>query len=159
MAEEFLVDWKVDQPAVLSGKREELYALITIKPNIAKLGALLESGPSKSLAAHVVVIVDVSGSMQTLIREDVLRCVGGTCPFPLARTHERSSCRSFVTSLQRISHEAGMPITTSPGFCKYSVGVEQVEPMFKFIMQTLPQIQLILVILPGKSPVYGERGQ
>jgi eukaryotic translation initiation factor 2C len=95
---------------------------------------------------------------QTLIREDVLRCVGARVSH-LARTHERSSCRSFVTSLQRISHEAGMPITTSPGFCKYSVGVEQVEPMFKFIMQTLPQIQLILVILPGKSPVYGERAQ
>lgn len=70
MAEEFFLDWKVDQPAVLAGKREELYALITVKPNISKLGALLEGNSTKSLAAHVVVIVDVSGSMQYLIRDD-----------------------------------------------------------------------------------------
>ena len=65
--------------------------------------------------------------------------------------------RSFVASLQRLSLEAGMPVATQPAFCKYATGVEQVEPMFKHILSTLPYVQLVLVVLPGKSPVYGGR--
>ncbi len=71
MAEEFIVDWKVDQPAILAGQqREEVYALVTIRPNISVLGPLLESNTATSLPAHLVVIVDVSGSMNILIRDD-----------------------------------------------------------------------------------------
>lgn len=79
MAEEFILDWNVDQPAVLSGRKEELYAMITIRPNISKLGALLENAPTAPLPAHLVVVVDVSGSMKTLIRDDPhARTVGST---------------------------------------------------------------------------------
>ncbi|HUY35004.1 MAG TPA: vWA domain-containing protein [Pirellulales bacterium] len=70
MAEEFILDCKVDQPHVLAGKSEDLYALVTIRPNIAKLGPLLETTTATPLPAHLVVVVDVSGSMNSLIRDD-----------------------------------------------------------------------------------------
>lgn len=34
----------------------------------------------------------------------------------------------------------------------------QVEPMFKFIQSAFPSIQLIVVILGGKTPIYGKSG-
>ncbi|HET6879545.1 MAG TPA: VWA domain-containing protein, partial [Pirellulales bacterium] len=71
MAEEFVLDWKVDQPAIQAGHSESLYTLVTIRPNIAKLGDLLESaGDSAALPAHLIVVVDVSGSMHELIQAD-----------------------------------------------------------------------------------------
>jgi Ca-activated chloride channel family protein len=69
MAEEFILDWKVDQPAVLTGRREEVFTLVTVRPNLSKLGPLLE-GVQTALPAHLIVVVDVSGSMQLLIRDD-----------------------------------------------------------------------------------------
>ena len=35
-------------------------------------------------------------------------------------------------------------------------GSDQVEPMFKYLMNTFPNLQLIVVVLPGKTPVYAE---
>ncbi|MGH7136528.1 MAG: vWA domain-containing protein [Pirellulales bacterium] len=70
MAEEFVLDWKVDQPAIQAGHSESLYTLVTIRPNIAKLGALLESAVESTLPAHLIVVVDVSGLMQDLIQAD-----------------------------------------------------------------------------------------
>uniref|UniRef100_A0AC35TKG3 Protein argonaute-2 n=1 Tax=Rhabditophanes sp. KR3021 TaxID=114890 RepID=A0AC35TKG3_9BILA len=64
--------------------------------------------------------------------------------------------RNFTQSLQRISSDAGMPIIGQPCFCKYAVGVDQVEPMFKYLKQTYPGLQLVCVVLPGKTPVYAE---
>ena len=70
MAEEFLLECKLDQPAVLSGRSADVYSLITIKPNVARIGALMESGEGASLPAHLIVVVDVSGSMHMLIEPD-----------------------------------------------------------------------------------------
>jgi hypothetical protein len=70
VAEEFLLECRLDQPAVLSGRSADVYSLVTIKPNGVRLGSLLESSQSPSLAAHLIVIVDVSGSMDTLIEPD-----------------------------------------------------------------------------------------
>ncbi len=70
MAEEFLLECKLDQPAVLNGRSADVYSLVTIKPNGARLGSLLESSGGASLPAHLIVIVDVSGSMNTLIEPD-----------------------------------------------------------------------------------------
>jgi eukaryotic translation initiation factor 2C len=64
--------------------------------------------------------------------------------------------RSFTQHLQRISNDAGMPITGHPCFCKYAADVEQVEPMFKYLKNQYQSLQLILVVLPGKTPVYAE---
>lgn len=49
-----------------------------------------------------------------------------------------------------------MPIIGQPCFCKYAVGVDQVEAMFKYLKQTFAGIQLVCVVLPGKTPVYGK---
>ncbi len=66
-------------------------------------------------------------------------------------------CRNFTQQLQRISNDAGMPIIGQPCFCKYAMGVDQVEPMFKYLKQTFQGLQLVCVVLPGKTPVYGTR--
>ncbi|CCD73272.1 Protein argonaute-1 [Caenorhabditis elegans] len=69
---------------------------------------------------------------------------------------KENDLRMFTTQLQRISTDAGMPIIGTPMFCKYASGVEQVEPMFKYLKQTYSAIQLIVVVLPGKTPIYAE---
>lgn len=64
--------------------------------------------------------------------------------------------RNFTQQLQRISTDAGMAILGQPCFCKYATGPDQVEPMFRYLKNTYPGLQLIVVVLPGKTPVYGE---
>ncbi len=49
-----------------------------------------------------------------------------------------------------------MPIMGQPCFCKYATGPDQVEPMFRYLKNTYPGLQLIVVVLPGKTPVYGQ---
>lgn len=70
MSEEFILECKLDQPAILTGHSADLYTLVTIRPNISKLGALLENTPDTALPAHLIVVVDVSGSMASLIEPD-----------------------------------------------------------------------------------------
>ncbi|XP_072175930.1 protein argonaute-2-like [Diadema setosum] len=64
--------------------------------------------------------------------------------------------RNFTLQLQKISNDAGMPIKWQPCFCKYAVGADQVEPMFRHLKKNFPKLQLIIVVLPGKTPVYAE---
>lgn len=49
-----------------------------------------------------------------------------------------------------------MPIQGQPCFCKYAQGADSVEPMFRHLKNTYSGLQLIIVILPGKTPVYGK---
>ncbi|EFP03408.1 hypothetical protein CRE_09584 [Caenorhabditis remanei] len=70
---------------------------------------------------------------------------------------KENDLRAFTQHLQRISHDAGMPIIGNPCFCKYAVGVEQVEPMFKYLKQNYPELQLVVIVLPGKTPVYDKK--
>jgi hypothetical protein len=65
------------------------------------------------------------------------------------------SDRSFTDQLRKISKDAGMPIQGQPCFCKYAQGADSVEPMFKHLKMSYVGLQLIVVILPGKTPVYG----
>ncbi len=51
-----------------------------------------------------------------------------------------------------------MPIQGQPCFCKYAQGADSVEPMFRHLKNTYSGLQLIIVILPGKTPVYGKNG-
>ena len=67
-----------------------------------------------------------------------------------------SACRSFTDQLRKISKDAGMPIQGQPCFCKYAQGADSVEPMFRHLKNTYAGLQLIIVILPGKTPVYGK---
>ena len=48
-----------------------------------------------------------------------------------------------------------MPIVGQPCFCKYATGPDQVEPMFRYLKNTYQGLQLVCVVLPGKTPVYG----
>lgn len=48
-----------------------------------------------------------------------------------------------------------MPIQGQPCFCKYAQGADSVEPMFRHLKNTYTGLQLVVVILPGKTPVYG----
>ncbi|XP_026819292.1 protein argonaute-2-like [Rhopalosiphum maidis] len=64
--------------------------------------------------------------------------------------------RLFITRLRRISIDAGMPIVDQPCFCNYATRLDQVEPMFNYLKSTFIGLQLIVIILPGKTPVYAE---
>lgn len=75
--------------------------------------------------------------------------------FAPQRTVREDALRLFIAQLQRISNDAGMPIIGQPCFCKYANGPDQVEPMFKYLKMTFATLQLVCVILPGKTPVYG----
>lgn len=65
-------------------------------------------------------------------------------------------CRNFTQQLQKISNDAGMPIVGQPCFCKYATGPDQVEPMFRYLKSSFQALQLVVVVLPGKTPVYGK---
>ncbi|KAK2165838.1 hypothetical protein LSH36_45g16093 [Paralvinella palmiformis] len=41
-------------------------------------------------------------------------------------------------------------------FVSMPSGADQVEPMFRYLKNTYPGLQLIVVVLPGKTPVYAE---
>ncbi|XP_021356157.1 protein argonaute-2-like isoform X10 [Mizuhopecten yessoensis] len=76
--------------------------------------------------------------------------------FAPQRTVREDALRNFTQQLQRISNDAGMPIVGQPCFCKYATGPDQVEPMFRYLKNTYQGLQLIVVVLPGKTPVYAE---
>lgn len=38
---------------------------------------------------------------------------------------------------------------------KYATGADQVEPMLNYLKSAFTGLQLVIVILPGKTPVYG----
>ncbi|XP_027205239.1 protein argonaute-1 [Dermatophagoides pteronyssinus] len=76
--------------------------------------------------------------------------------FSPQRLCREDALRSFTQSLQKISNDAGMPIIGQPCFCKYATGADQVEPMFRYLRQTYVGLQLVVCVLPGKTPVYAE---
>jgi eukaryotic translation initiation factor 2C len=76
--------------------------------------------------------------------------------FAPQRTVREDALRNFTQQLQKISNDAGMPIVGQPCFCKYATGPDQVEPMFRYLKNTFSQLQLVVVVLPGKTPVYAE---
>lgn len=75
--------------------------------------------------------------------------------FAPQRTVREDSLRNFTQQLQKISNDAGMPIIGQPCFCKYATGPDQVEPMFRYLKNSFNSLQLVVVVLPGKTPVYG----
>jgi hypothetical protein len=67
MAEPFYsLRWNVDQPFVLADRSDDVWAIVSVEPNPAALGT---AGPP-TLPTHLLVLVDVSGSMDFLIRPD-----------------------------------------------------------------------------------------
>ncbi|XP_064383428.1 protein argonaute-2-like [Halichondria panicea] len=76
--------------------------------------------------------------------------------FAQVRFCPEDKIRQFVFQLRRISNDAGMPVIKDPYFYRYVSGLENVEPLFRQLKQERPELQLIMVILPGKTPVYAE---
>lgn len=64
MSDAFTLRWKLDRPVVEQDKPEDVYALVTIEPNPTMLA---EGG---SVPTHLLLLVDVSGSMDFLVRHD-----------------------------------------------------------------------------------------
>ncbi|CAH1733328.1 unnamed protein product [Aphis gossypii] len=64
--------------------------------------------------------------------------------------------KNFITQLQTISNEAGMPLVGEPCYCKYAKGIDSVEPMFNYLKSTFTGLQLLIIVLPGKTRVYAE---
>lgn len=77
--------------------------------------------------------------------------------------------------MRKISSDAGMPFKRDPVFVRYmqgdmlaidilfivafpctALGVENVENWFRQLASDFEGLQLIMVVLPGKTPVYGE---
>jgi hypothetical protein len=67
MPEAFTLRWKLSQPYVHQDRPESLYTLLTIEPSPAVLGGLASD---TALPAHLIVLVDVSASMDYLMRHD-----------------------------------------------------------------------------------------
>uniref|UniRef100_A0A8K9XVG4 Protein argonaute-1 n=1 Tax=Oncorhynchus mykiss TaxID=8022 RepID=A0A8K9XVG4_ONCMY len=76
--------------------------------------------------------------------------------FATQRQCREEILKGFTDQLRKISKDAGMPIQGQPCFCKYAQGSDSVEPMFRHLKNTYAGLQLIIVILPGKTPVYAE---
>src|SRR6516225_10242947 len=66
MPDAFFLRWKLDRPFVEQNKGEEVYALVTIEPN----ASVLVQSSQAALPAHLIILVDVSGSMDILVRHD-----------------------------------------------------------------------------------------
>jgi hypothetical protein len=67
MPDAFTLRWKLNQPYVYQDRSENVYTLLTIEPDPAVLGGL---GSDTALPAHLIVLVDVSASMDFLMRHD-----------------------------------------------------------------------------------------
>ena len=65
-------------------------------------------------------------------------------------------CRHFIYQLRRISSDAGMPVMKDPFMQRYVQGMDNVEPLFRQLRAERLDLQLIMVVLPGKTPVYGK---
>lgn len=65
MSDAFRLRWKLDRPFLEQGKPEDIYVLLTVEPNTT-LGA----GSTSKLPVHLLLLVDVSGSMDFLVRHD-----------------------------------------------------------------------------------------
>jgi hypothetical protein len=68
MSEPFVLRWKLDRPYLEAEKSDDIFALLTIEPNPAALAA--SSAPPAALPTHLILLVDVSGSMNVLVRHD-----------------------------------------------------------------------------------------
>jgi len=66
MPDAFTLRCRLDQPYILHDRSEDVYALVTIEPN----PTILAAADHTVLPAHLIVLVDVSGSMDYLMRHD-----------------------------------------------------------------------------------------
>src|SRR5437763_14792500 len=71
MSDPFVLRWKLDRPYLEADRSDDVYALVTIEPNPAALAAAASAAtPPAVIPTHLILLVDVSGSMNVLIRHD-----------------------------------------------------------------------------------------
>jgi von Willebrand factor type A domain len=66
MSEVFTMRWKLDRPYLEQNTASDVYVLLTIEPNASVLG----SAPQATIPTHLILLVDVSESMDVLVRRD-----------------------------------------------------------------------------------------
>lgn len=135
----------------ISTKMVEIHGRIIQAPKIQYGGKQLQQNRTQAIPNQGV--WDMRGKQFHTGVE--IRVWAIACFAPQHQCREES-LRNFTAQLQKISNDAGMPIIGQPCFCKYAVGADQVEPMFKHLKKTFNGLQLIVVVLPGKTPVYAE---
>merc|ERR1719438_106147 len=86
----------------------------------------------------------------TTIRDWAIAC------FTPQQSVKPQDLKNFVDRLIQISDTLGMRIVREPSFCKYIHDASNVQPMFSYLRKEFPELQLIIVVLPGKTPVYAE---
>ncbi|CAE1331422.1 ELF2C [Acanthosepion pharaonis] len=127
--------------------------MVEVEGRVIDAPKIQYGGRTKALAVPNQGVWDMRGKQFFIgieIRVWAIAC------FAAQRSVREESLRSFTQQLQRISNDAGMPISGQPCFCKYANGPDHVEPMFRYLKNTYQGLQLIVVILPGKTPVYAE---
>ncbi|KAL1467301.1 hypothetical protein MTO96_042275 [Rhipicephalus appendiculatus] len=62
--------------------------------------------------------------------------------------------RRFMQELWTTAIAAAMSMNVQPCMCYYVTEINQVEPMFRDLQSTFPGLQLLVVVLPGKTPIY-----
>lgn len=128
-------------------------SMTEVKGRVLQAPKLLYGGRTKATAVPNQGVWDMRGKQFHTgieIKQWAIACFAAQ---NLVKEHD---LRNFTLQLQRISNEAGMPVTGQPCFCKYATGVDQVEAMFRYLKSTFLGLQLIVVVLPGKTPVYAE---
>jgi hypothetical protein len=66
MPEAYNLKWKVDRPYLEAGAPGDVYTLLTVEPNTSVLGG----APPGTIPTHLILLVDVSESMDVLVRRD-----------------------------------------------------------------------------------------
>lgn len=129
------------------------HVMMEVKGRVLPPPKLQYGGRTKQQAMPIQGVWDMRGKQfhtGVEIRTWAIAC------FAPQRTCREDNLRNFTLQLQKISNDAGMPIIGQPCFCKYATGPDQVEPMFRYLKQTFVGLQLVVVVLPGKTPVYAE---
>src|SRR5437879_13204584 len=68
MPDAFHLRWKLDRPYLEQNTPGDVYALLTIEPNPTVLGGV--SAAAAPIPTHLILLVDVSESMDVLVRRD-----------------------------------------------------------------------------------------
>jgi hypothetical protein len=71
MPDAFNLKWKLDRPYFEENTPGDVYALLTIEPNTSSLGPAPAGGAAPmTIPTHLILLVDVSESMDVLVRRD-----------------------------------------------------------------------------------------
>src|SRR5438445_164790 len=121
MAAAFSMRWKLDQPYIRAGQSEEVHALVAIEPNTTVLAA---AGAPPTLPAHLFVLVDVSGSMDYLMRHER----GRACKLILVTDGEDDQPERVRAEVSALAQAPGLPLAAfGMGECKVAFLAELVR--------------------------------